>query len=58
MVADGLGLAPVEIRFLDQRVVDPMDVVLRSVGQMSSVRVETLYDLVTELGLPKVADLL
>lgn len=58
MVAEGLGLSPGEIRFLDQRVLNPMDAVLMFVCKKSSVRVETLYDLMTELGLPEVADLL
>lgn len=58
IVAEGLGLTPREVRFLDQRTLNPMDAVLRFVGQKSSVRVETLYDLMTELGLPEVADLL
>lgn len=58
IVADGLGLTPREIRFLDQRTLNPMEAVLGFVGQKSSVRVETLYDLMTELGLPEAADLL
>nr|XP_058966659.1 uncharacterized protein LOC131793263 [Pocillopora verrucosa] len=57
IVADGLGLTPREIRFLDQRTLNPMEAVLGFVGQKSSVRVETLYDLMTELGLPEAADL-
>lgn len=58
MVAERLGLTPVEIRFLDRRILNPMDVVLNVAGRGSSKRVETLYDLMTELGLPEVADLL
>lgn len=58
MVAERLGLTPEEIRYLDHRVLNPMDIVFRFVGERSSVRVETLYDLMTELGLPEVADLL
>lgn len=58
MVAERLGLTQVEIRFLDRRISNPMDVVLSAAGRSSSVRVETLYDLMTELGLPEVADLL
>ena len=58
IVAEGLGLTPREIRFIDQCVVNPMDAVLSFVGKKSSVRVEALYDLMTELGLPVVADLL
>ena len=58
MVAEGLGLTPREIRFLDQRYSNPMFAVLNHVGQQSFTRVETLYDLMTELGLPNTADLL
>ena len=58
IVADGLGLTPREIRFIDQRILNPMDAVLHLVGRKRAVRVETLYDLMTELGLPKAADLL
>lgn len=58
MVAERLGLTPAEIRFLDRRILNPMDVVLNVAGRSSSERVETLYDLMTELGLPEVADLL
>lgn len=58
MVAERLGLTPEEIRYLDHRVLNPMDFLFRCAGEWSSVRVETLYDLMTELGLPEVADLL
>ena len=58
MVAEGLGLTPAQIHSLDHRVANPMAVVLISVGKRSSVRVETLYDLMTDLELPEVADLL
>lgn len=58
MVAEGLGLTLREIRFLDQRVLNPMDAVLSFVCKKSSLIVGTLYDLMTELGLPELADLL
>lgn len=58
MVAEALGLTPPEIRFLDNRTLNPLDAALAFIARQRCVTVGELYDLVNERGFPVIADLL
>ena len=51
-------MTPEEIRFLDQRTLNPADAALSYIAQKYRITVGDLYHLLTECGLPVVADLL
>ncbi|PFX12826.1 putative serine/threonine-protein kinase qkgA [Stylophora pistillata] len=57
-IAEGLGLTPREIRFLDKRHRNPMDAALAFAARQGSLSVGELYDLLDERGFPMLADLL
>ena len=57
-VAEKLGLSPNEIRFLERRTLNPFDATLAFLSQRSDLSVGCLYDVLTECGLPVIADLL
>ena len=56
--AEKLRLTPEEIRFLDNRTMNPADAALGYIAQKYQITVGDLYYLLTECGLPVVADLL
>lgn len=56
--AEKLRLTPEEIRFLDHRILNPADAALGYIAQKYQITVGDLYYLLTECGLPVVADLL
>jgi len=58
VVAEALGLTPPEIRFLDNRTLNPLDAALAFIARQRCVTVGELYDLVNERGFPVIADLL
>jgi len=57
-VAEKLGLSPIEIRFLERRTLNPCDAALAFLSKRSYLNVGCLYDVLTECGLPVIADLL
>ena len=57
-LAEGLGLTPSEIRFLDKRTLNPMKVALSFITKQRFVSVGELYELLNESDLPMLADLL
>ncbi|PFX12664.1 putative serine/threonine-protein kinase roco4 [Stylophora pistillata] len=58
LLAERLGLSQIEIRFLDKRVVNPSDVVLRAVGEHRHLSVGEIYDTLVDCELPVFADLM
>ena len=58
MVAEALGLTPPEIRFLDNRTLNPLDAALAFIARQRCITVGDLYDLLNEHGFPLIADLL
>ncbi|KAL9964322.1 hypothetical protein ACROYT_G027949 [Oculina patagonica] len=58
VVAEGLGLSPREIRFLDKRTLNPIDAALAFIAKQRLVTVGELYDLLCKSGYPVLADLL
>ena len=58
MVAEALGLTPPEIRFLDNRTLNPLDEALAFIAKQRCITVGDLYDLLNERGFPVIADLL
>jgi len=58
VVAEALGLTPPEIRFLDNRTLNPLDAALAFIVRQRSITVGDLYDLLNERGFPVIADLL
>lgn len=58
LVAEALGMTPSEIRFLDKRTLNPSEVALAHTCQQRLLTVGDLYDLLSELGFPMIADLL
>lgn len=56
VVAEGLGLTPSEIRFLDKRTLNPFDAALSFIARQRHITVGNLYDLLNELGYPVIAD--
>ena len=57
-LAEGLGLTPSEIRFLDKRTLNPMEAALSFITKQRFVSVSELYELLNERDLPMLADLL
>jgi len=57
-VAEKLGLTPKEIRYLNKRVYNPFDAALAFIAQQRHISVGDLYDVLSECGLPVIADLL
>ncbi|KAL9961093.1 hypothetical protein ACROYT_G029975 [Oculina patagonica] len=58
VVAERLGLTPREIRFLDNRTLNPCDAALAFIANQRPTSVGGLYDVLNECGLPMLADLL
>ena len=56
VVAEKLGLTPLEIRFLDNRVLNPADVALSYVASQRLLTVGNLYDVLAACNLPLIAD--
>ena len=57
-LAEGLGLTPREIRFLDKRTLNPMEAALSFITRQRFVSVGELYELLNERDLSMLADLL
>ena len=57
-VADRLGLKGNEIQFLDERYRNPSEATLDFVAQFYGMNVDGLYDVLTECGMPVLADFL
>ena len=59
LLAERLGLSPAEIRFLDNRVLNPCDAALAHARKQGFIRnVGELYDKLVECDFPMWADLL
>ncbi|XP_044173306.1 uncharacterized protein LOC114955872 [Acropora millepora] len=58
IVAERLGLNAKEIRYLDMRIRNPCDAALSVVSQRRCMNVDDLYDVLTECGMPVLADIL
>ena len=56
IVAEKLGLTPLEIRFLDNRVLNPADVAQSYVASQRLLTVGNLYDVLAACNLPLIAD--
>ena len=56
--AERLGLTANEIEFLDMRYRNPNEAVLTFVAQYNGMNVDYLYDVLTECGMPALADIL
>ena len=57
-LAEGLGLTPEEIRFLDKRTLNPMEAALSFIAKQRFLSVGELYELLNERDFPMLADLL
>ena len=57
-LAEKLGLSQIEIRFLDERVVNPSHVVLGAVAKHRHLSVGEIYDTLVDCELPVVADIM
>ena len=58
VVAERLGLRAKEIAFLDMRYPNPSEAALFTAAQYRGVNVDDLYDVLTECGMPALADIL
>ena len=58
VVAERLGLRAKEITFLDMRYPNPCEAALAFVAQYRGMNVDDLYDVLTECGMPVLADIL
>ena len=58
VVAERLGLRANEIKFLDMRYPNPSEAALAFVAQYRGMSVDDLYDVLTECGMPVLADIL
>ena len=58
IVAERLGLNAKEIRYLDVRIWNPCEAALSVVSQRRCMNVDDLYDVLTECGMPVLADIL
>ena len=56
LFAEKLGLTLEEIRFLDQRTLNPVDATLNHIAQRCPLTVGDLYDLLNDCELPVIAD--
>ena len=57
-LAEKLGLAQHEIRFLDNRVLNPFEAAIAFIARQRYITVGELYDKICECELPLVADIL
>ena len=57
-VAEGLGLTPSEIRFLDKRTLNPIEAAMSFIIRQRFLSVGELYELLNEHHFPMLADLL
>ena len=57
-LAEGLGLTPSEIRFLDKRTLNPIEAALSFIIRQRFLSVGELYELLNEHHFPMLADLL
>ena len=57
LVAEALGLTPQDIRFLNNRIKNPLDAALASIAKQRPITVGDLYDLLCDCGFPAIADL-
>jgi len=55
-IAEKLGLNPQEIRYLDKRVVNPFDAALCYIAGRRGLTVGNLYDVLSDCGVPRLAD--
>ena len=58
VVADRLGFRGSEIQFLDERYPNPSEATLDFVAHYQGMNVDGLYDVLTESGMPVLADIL
>ena len=58
LLAERLCFSPMEIRFLDNRVVNPSEVVLSAVAKHRHLSVGEIYDILVDCELPAIADLM
>lgn len=58
LVADKFGLSHAEIRFLDERTLNPADALLGFIANQRYLSVGELYQILCDCELPKVAELL
>ncbi len=58
LLADKLGLTPAEIRYLDNRTLNPCLEALSHIRNQRFINVDTLYNALVECGLEMLADLL
>ena len=56
LVAEKVGLNPIEIRFLDTRILNPADAVLSYVASQRCLTVGELYDVLAACDFPLIAD--
>lgn len=56
LVAEKLGLSPLEIRFLDERFTNPVEAALSYVAHQRCFTLGDLYDVLADCGLPLIAD--
>ena len=55
-VAEKLGLNPLEIRFLDDRYINPVEALLAFVPNQRYLSVGELYQVLCDCGIPVIAD--
>ena len=58
VLAERLDLTANEIKFLDARYRNPSEALLTFVAQRDGMNVDDLYDVLTECGMPALADIL
>ena len=58
LFAEKLKLTSIEIRFLDNRTLNPADSVLGYIARQYQITVGDLYDILNDCELPVIADLL
>ena len=58
LLADRLGFSEIEMCFLDERFVNPSDVVLCAVAKHRHLSVGEIYDTLVKCELPVIADLM
>ena len=56
LVAEKLGLNPSEVRFLDNRTLNPADAALSYIAHQRLLTVGNLYDVLASCNLPLIAD--
>ena len=57
-VAERMGFTAPEIRYLDHRTRNPFEAALTHYIQRNPMNVDDLYDILTECGMPVLADIL